>query len=99
MVEIGCKIIQDLLPLFIQGLICDESIRTINEHLNKCDKCKQVYEALSEDLSMEDSLILMSANFSYSKLQKKIISIIYSMIGITLIVGILMGVSTVLLCK
>jgi len=98
-VEIGCKIIQDLLPLFIHGLTCDESIKTINEHLNKCDKCSQVYEALSEDINMEGNLISMGTNCSYSKLQKKIINIIYGMVGVTLIIGILMGVSTVILFK
>lgn len=97
--EIGCSIIQDLLPLFIQGFICDESISTVNEHLNKCDKCKHIYETLSEDLSTEDKLIPMSENCIYSKLQNKIINIIYSMICITFIIGILLGVSTVLLFK
>lgn len=45
-----CKIIQDLLPNYIENLTSDETNEYIQHHLNDCDECNKVYlNMISED--------------------------------------------------
>lgn len=46
-----CKIVQDLLPSYIDNLTTQETNDYINEHLNKCQECKQILENMRKDLS------------------------------------------------
>lgn len=43
-----CEMIQDLLPLYHDGVCSKESEKIIKAHLSKCDACKQSYAALYE---------------------------------------------------
>lgn len=43
-----CNLIQDLLPLYHDGVCSGESIEVIEEHLAECTACKQYYDALCE---------------------------------------------------
>jgi predicted anti-sigma-YlaC factor YlaD len=48
-----CKIIEDLLPLYIEGLVNEENNKLIEEHLLTCDKCKSIYDEMKRDLIVE----------------------------------------------
>ena len=39
-----CKIVQDLLPNYIENLTSEETNIFIEEHLNTCSNCKNIYE-------------------------------------------------------
>lgn len=41
-----CKVIQDMLPLYIDGVCSDESSAMVQAHLADCEKCKKHYEAM-----------------------------------------------------
>lgn len=43
-----CKIVQDLLPNYMEGLTDKETNEFIEQHLKKCKDCKKVYESLKE---------------------------------------------------
>ncbi len=43
-----CKLIQDLLPLYYDGVCSDESRRIIEEHLSECDECSRIFEEIRE---------------------------------------------------
>lgn len=43
-----CNLIQDLLPLYIDGVCSEESVEIIDEHLSECAACKKYYTALCE---------------------------------------------------
>lgn len=45
-----CKIVSDLLPLYIDGVVSDETRKFVEEHLKKCDDCKEEYKKMSEKL-------------------------------------------------
>ena len=49
-----CKIIQDLLPSYIEKLTNEETNKYIEEHLKECDECKKVLENMKEDLKFDD---------------------------------------------
>ncbi len=46
----NCKIVQDLLPNYIEGLTDKETNEYVKQHLNECKKCRNVYESLKENL-------------------------------------------------
>lgn len=49
--EIDCKIIKDLLPLYMDKLASDSSVRAIKEHLEECQDCRNVLEKMERPLS------------------------------------------------
>ena len=49
----NCKIIQDLLPNYIEGLTNQETNQFIEEHLNECNECKKMYTDMKQKLSEE----------------------------------------------
>ena len=47
-----CKIVQDLLPNYIEKLTNEETNQFIEEHLKKCEKCKKVLENMQKDIQL-----------------------------------------------
>lgn len=45
-----CKIVSDLLPLYIDGVVSDETKKFVEKHLNECEDCKKEYKKMSEKL-------------------------------------------------
>lgn len=50
-----CKIIQDLLPNYIEKLTNEETNNYIEEHLKECDECKKKVKNMQEDLNINGS--------------------------------------------
>lgn len=46
--EKRCRIVQDLLPMYIDELCSDESKELVEEHLRTCDDCKRIYDSMKE---------------------------------------------------
>jgi len=44
--KIGCELIRDLLPLYVDGICSKESTRLVEAHLDVCAECKEQYEAM-----------------------------------------------------
>ena len=51
-----CKIINDLIPLYIDGCCSEESEKAVNEHVEKCASCKKLLEDMKApaDISLAD---------------------------------------------
>lgn len=47
--KIECKIIQDLLPNYIEKLTMEETTMYIEEHLGECKECKRSLEYMQND--------------------------------------------------
>ena len=47
-----CKIVQDLLPNYIEKLTTEETNQFIEEHLKECDECKTVLENMQKDIQL-----------------------------------------------
>ena len=45
-----CKIVQDLLPNYIDKLTSEESNQYIDEHINSCCECKKVLKDMEEEI-------------------------------------------------
>lgn len=48
-----CDMIQDLLPLYLDGVCSEESKKAIETHLSECSGCKEFYTAMREADGME----------------------------------------------
>lgn len=49
----NCKIIQDLIPLYIDKCCSDETEKSVEEHLNSCAECYSVYKSMSASMDTE----------------------------------------------
>lgn len=47
-----CKIVQDLLPNYIEKLTNKETNQYIEEHLEECEDCKKILENMQKDLNI-----------------------------------------------
>jgi hypothetical protein len=47
-----CKIVQDLLPNYIEGLTNEETNLFIKEHLKECDECQKVLENMQKEIKV-----------------------------------------------
>ena len=46
--KLPCKIIEDLLPLYEEGMCSEETREAVEQHLNECEKCKNLYRGMQE---------------------------------------------------
>lgn len=50
---IGCNVIRDLLPLYIEGMACEDSVRLVQSHIETCQGCKSVLQGMREDAKLQ----------------------------------------------
>lgn len=49
------SLFKDLLPNYIDGLTSDETNELMNDHMNKCEACRALYERLQEEQLSEET--------------------------------------------
>lgn len=47
-----CELIQDILPLYHDGVCSDTSRKLVDSHLETCEKCKAVLEGMTAEMEM-----------------------------------------------
>ena len=45
-----CKLVQDLLPNYIEKVTSEETNQYIEEHLQNCTDCEKVYTSMTEEI-------------------------------------------------
>lgn len=53
--KISCEIIKDLLPLYHDGVCSNDSKTMVEEHLANCDSCKAEFQAMNEELPLNNA--------------------------------------------
>lgn len=66
-----CELIGDLLPGYIDGILSRESTAIVREHLETCEKCRQIYEEMQEALGSEESPKEQSALDALKKVRQR----------------------------
>lgn len=51
----NCKIVQDLLPNYIEHLTNEETNKYIEEHLSECTDCKKIFENMKKELASNNN--------------------------------------------
>ena len=83
MSKVPCEVIQDLMPLYVDGLTNEVTDKVIEEHVENCDKCRKVLEMMRNGSDMEyvpDENEKQEIDF-LKKNKKKNLRIILSSIG------------------
>ncbi len=67
MKEVKCTIIQDLLPLYVDDVVSEDTKELVEQHLQTCQACQKEYEQMTETLyvPIENKVTL------FEKLNKK----------------------------
>lgn len=88
-----CDIVKDLMPLYIDDLLSENSKKFVEDHINSCESCKNYYDKLSSEVKIPVSKEarfsdLRPIEYLKSNLSKKIIK---KVLGTTLVIGLLVG--------
>lgn len=93
---LGCEIVKDLLPSYIDRLTSKESNELIESHLKKCDNCMDIYNKLKQSNFIMDDREENISDKIETKLLKKIkakfTTIILTLIVSFSLIGITIGV-------
>lgn len=88
-----CNLIRDILPLYHDHVVSDESIHVVEEHLCECDLCKEYYKAMCESDIVEpaayDEQLEQRKADSYKQVYKRVIKTLLKIVGITVLVVVL----------
>ena len=85
-----CKIVQDLLPNYIDKLTADDTNEFIENHLKECEDCNIILKNMNEKIERENVDIKQEINYEkkynkkYKKIQYTLLIIIWSLIFIIL---------------
>ena len=93
--DIKCEVIRDLLPLYVDEVVSDESRALIEEHLKKCSGCKEYCTQLQEGIPEESDMDFTDETASLRKIKRKInlnkILIIMVTLGFAIIAGLFLS--------
>lgn len=87
-----CKLIQDLLPNYIEKLTSSESNKIIEEHLEECKECKKIYEKMKVDF--ENNHENNDVEVNYAKKVKANLKVL-NFILIVIVVAVLVFVGNI----
>lgn len=68
----NCFIIRDLLPLYNENLLSDETTAWVKEHLEDCKECEKLAEASSVDLNTVPIDNTMDQEVMFKKINRKL---------------------------
>lgn len=91
MSKINCNTIKDILPLYVDDLVCEDTKTLIESHLKKCDSCREEFRKMANILEVPIECDMEPIE----KLQKKwsrrkIISTVFTTV-VSLIIVMLMS--------
>lgn len=74
MKEIKCTVIQDILPLYVDEVVSDDTKKIVEEHLQLCESCQKEYLSMKNELAIPaKSKPSLFENFRKKWRKKKII--------------------------
>lgn len=86
-----CSIVQDLLPLYVEGMVSEDTARYIEEHLADCEKCRAELEFLQNDRPASFSVPNEESAAPLKKIMHRINRKFYSMAYLLMIFLIFLG--------
>ena len=84
-----CKIVQDLMPTYVEGLTDEVTNEYIEEHIANCSECAQMLKDMNGDIQLEK--ITQDKEIKYLKKWKnriKICVLIVALLGIIAAIGV-----------
>lgn len=78
-----CEIVQDLLPLYVDGACSESSVAMVKEHLESCPECKTLYEKLCSDTgegTLKAEMVGVVAKREKKVKKKRLLTIVVSVV-------------------
>lgn len=82
--ELACEIVKDLLPLYVDGMVSDVTGKSIENHLEHCTECNEIYQNMAFHLEMETPVAEVSDVKRFLKKTKKMY-LLYGLCGLSFI--------------
>lgn len=89
----NCKIIQDLLPLYADGISSEETNEAVREHIAECEECGKIYEKMTAYTKIIESAQTDREVDYMKKIKSRWIKITAAVVG-----GLITAAAIVLLC-
>ena len=90
-----CSVVRDLLPLYVEDMVSEETAAYIGEHLESCEECKAELERLKEGAELtaieEKPAVRVDSAKPFKKIVKKINRQFYSVAYAALVFLIFLG--------
>lgn len=67
-----CYIVEDLLPLYHEGLLQDETKEWVQQHIETCENCKELLALSKEDIEIEPIQSTVNHDAMMKKIQVKL---------------------------
>ena len=90
--KLSCDVIQDLLPLYHDGVCSEESKRIVEEHIETCAACKDVLHGLREETApdaVEAAQPLVSIEMKWNKQKRR--ALLKGVAIVTAVFAVLLG--------
>lgn len=71
MSKISCNVIGDLLPLYVDGAVSEDTKKLVEEHLAECADCKKAAEDMGKELVLPVHETVRAAETSFLQKMKK----------------------------
>ena len=97
-----CEMIQDLLPLYLDGICSEDSKKVIEKHLSECSACKEYCAAMREADGMETDVYNVDRErqkaASFQAVKKRILrrQILAAVIAVIVLIAITCALTSVL---
>ena len=65
--KISCNIIEDLLPLYVDDMVSEDSRQLVEEHLKECTTCQKMMEEMKKENSLGHEYRSDSCGRSFGK--------------------------------
>lgn len=84
-----CDIVKDLMPLYIDELLSENSKIFVKDHIDSCEACRKYYEKLSKEVRIPSSKDLRKADLKALEYLKATLSkkIMKRVLGVVLVIG------------
>ena len=71
MSKISCNVIGDLLPLYVDGAVSEDTKKLVEEHLAECEECKKAAEDMGKELVLPVHETVRATETSFLQKMKK----------------------------
>lgn len=79
--KLSCNLIQDLMPGYVDGLLSEDSRRAVEEHVRRCEPCREVLDAMqAKEYQLTDPVDSQKKKRPFRKLRNRILSLITAVV-------------------
>lgn len=93
--KVSCNVIQDILPLYAENIVSEDSEQIIEEHLDSCEKCKKYLDEIKSPNTYVQNADKVPMKKLKSLLLRKKIQVIAISVFVSLVVVTIIGANLV----